>query len=191
MRIMALDTEVVVIQGGLPSKVVWQMELVVGLITLGLGIALAFHPSTSLNVISVFIGILLILGGFFHFIRALDHDEQHRTWIAVAGLLEVVIGVVMIRHLDLTKAAIGLLIGIVWIVQGVVGLMAAIMGGSKGQRGWVFVFGLISLVAGIVVVSVPSHSVNTLATLIGIWFIIMGLLEFSGGFVLRSELKKA
>ena len=82
---MALDTEVVVVQGGLPSKVVWQMELVIGLITLGLGIALAFHPSTSLNVICVFIGILLILGGIFHFIRALDHVEQHRAWIAIAG----------------------------------------------------------------------------------------------------------
>jgi uncharacterized membrane protein HdeD (DUF308 family) len=187
---MGLETEVVVLPGGLPSKVVWQMELVVGLITLGLGIALALHPSTSLNVISVFIGILLILGGIFHFIRALDHDEQHQAWIAVAGLLEVVIGVVMIRHLDLTKAAIGLLIGIVWIVQGFVGLMAGIMGGTKGQRGWVIAFGLISLIAGIVVVSVPSNSVNTLATLIGIWFIVMGLLEFSGGFVLRSELKK-
>lgn len=187
---MASDTEVVVVQGGLPSKVVWQMELVVGLITLGLGIALAFHPSTSLNVISVFIGILLILGGIFHFIRALDHEEQHRAWIAVAGLLEVVIGVVMIRHLNLTKAAIGLLIGIVWIVQGVVGLMAGIMGGTKSQRGWVIAFGLISLIAGIVVVSVPSKSVNTLATLIGIWFIVMGLLEIGGGFVLRSELKK-
>ena len=108
----------------------------------------------------MFIGILLILGGIFHFIRALDHDEQHRAWIAVAGLLEVVIGVVMIRHLDLTKAAIGLLIGIVWIVQGMVALMAGIMGGSKGQRGWVIGFGLISLVAGIVVVSVPSSSVE-------------------------------
>ena len=188
---MAPDTEVVVVQGGLPSKIVWQMELVVGLITLGLGLALTFHPSTSLNVICIFIGILLILGGIFHFIRALDHEEQHRAWIAIAGLLELVIGVVMIRHLDLTKAAIGLLIGIVWIVQGVVALMAGIMGGTTGQRGWIIAFGLISLAAGIVVVTVPSHSVNTLATLLGIWFLIMGLLEIAGGFVLRSELKKA
>ena len=188
---MASQAEVVVVQGGLPSKVVWQMELVVGLITLGLGIALAFHPSTSLNVICVFIGILLILGGIFHFIRALDHDELHRAWIAVAGLLEVVIGVVVIRHLDKSTALIGLLVGIVWIVQGIVALMAGIMGGTKGQRGWVIGFGLISLIAGIVVVSVPSKSVTVLATLIGIWFIVMGLLEIGGGFVLRSELKKA
>jgi len=188
---MPTDPEVVVVQGGVPSKVVWQVELVVGIITLGLGIALAFHPSTSLSVVCVFIGALLILGGIFHFIRALDHDEQHRAWVAIAGLLEVVIGVVMIRHLDLTKAAIGLLIGVVWIVQGIVALMGGIMGGAKGVRGWAIGFGLVSLIAGIVVVSVPSSSVNALATLLGIWFIIMGLLELVGGFVLRSQLKKA
>jgi len=188
---MASESEVVVVQGGLPSKVVWQVELLVGVVTFGLGLALAFHPSTSLNVICVFIGILLILGGIFHFVRALDHEEQHRAWVAVAGLLEVVIGVVMIRHLDLTKAAIGLLIGLVWIVQGVVALLGGIMGGAKGQRAWAIGFGLISLIAGIVVVSVPSSSVNALATLIGIWFIVMGLLELAGGFFLRSELKKA
>ena len=188
---MASEPEVVVVQGGLPSKVVWQMELVVGFITLALGIVLALRPSQSLSVIAVFIGILLIVGGVFHFIRALDHDEQHRAWIAIAGLLELVIGVVMIRHLSLTKSAIGLLIGLVWIVQGVVALLAGIMGGVKGSRGWAIGFGLISLVAGIVVVSVPEKSVTALATLIGIWFIVMGLLELAAGFVLRSDLKKA
>jgi len=76
-------------------------------------------------------------------------------------------------------------------VQGVVALMAGIMGGTKGQRGWVIGFGVVSLVAGIVVVAVPSNSVNALATLLGIWFLIMGVLEIMGGVVLRSELKKA
>ena len=188
---MPTEPDVVVAQGGVPGKVVWQVELLVGVITLGLGLALTFHPSTSLNVICVFIGILLILGGIFHFIRALDHDEQHRAWVAVAGLLEVVIGVVMIRHLDLTKSAIGLLIGIVWIVQGIVALLGGIMSGTRGVRGWAIAFGLISLVAGIWVVSTPSTSVNALATLLGIWFIVMGVFELAGGFVLRSELKRA
>jgi len=186
-----VDNEVVVVEGGVPSKYVWQVELITGFITLALGILLAFKPSQSLNVICVFIGILLILGGIFHFIRALDHEEQHRAWIVVAGLLEVVIGVVMIRHLSLTKSVIGLLIGIVWIVQGVVALLSGIMGGTKGARGWAVGFGIISLVAGIVVVSVPENSVNALAVLLGIWFIVMGLFELAAGFVLRSDLKKA
>ncbi len=182
--------DVVVVDGGLSAKVVWQLELIVGFITLALGIVLTLHPSTSLNVIYVFIGILLIIGGIFHFIRALDRDEEHRAWVAIAGLLELVIGVVMIRHLHLTQAVVGLLIGLAWIVQGVVALLAGAMSNVRGSRGWVIFFGIVSLIAGIVVVSVPANSVTALATLLGIWFIVMGLLEVAGGFVLRSRLHK-
>jgi uncharacterized membrane protein HdeD (DUF308 family) len=32
--------------------------------------------------------------------------------------------------------------------------------------------------------------VTALATLLGIWFIVMGLLEVAGGFILRSRLHK-
>lgn len=182
--------DVVVVDGGLSAKAVWQLELIVGFITLALGIVLTLHPSTSLNVIYVFIGILLIIGGIFHFIRALDRDEEHRAWVAIAGLLELVIGVVMIRHLHLTQAVVGLLIGLAWIVQGVVALLAGAMSNTRGPRGWVIFFGIVSLIAGIVVVSVPASSVTALATLLGIWFIVMGLLEVAGGFILRSRLHK-
>ena len=96
---------------GLPGKLAWQLQLFVGVITLILGIILTAHPTTSLNVICVIIGLLLIVGGVFHFVRLLDGDEQHRAWLAIAGLLEVVIGVVMIRHLHLSRALIGLLVG--------------------------------------------------------------------------------
>jgi uncharacterized membrane protein HdeD (DUF308 family) len=185
------DSQVVVVGGGLPPKIVWQLELLVGLVTLALGVVLALHPSTSLNVICVFLGVLLVIGGIFHFVRALDRDEEHRAWVAIAGLLELVIGVVMIRHLHLTQAVIGLLIGLTWIVQGVVALLAGAMSDVRGSRGWVIAFGVISLIAGIVVVSVPQGSLTTLATLLGIWFIVMGVLELIGGFVLRSALHKA
>lgn len=178
------------IDGGIPAKVVWQLELLVGLVTLALGVILTLHPSTSLNVIYVFIGILLIVGAVFHFVRALDRGEEHRAWVAIAGLLELVIGVVMIRHLNLTQAVVGLLIGLAWIVQGVVALLSGAMTKMVG-RGWVIFFGVISLAAGIVVVSVPERSVTALATLLGIWFIVMGILELIGGFVLRSAVHKS
>ena len=37
----------------------------------------------------------------------------------------------------------------------------------------------------------PQNSVNALAVLLGIWFIVMGLFELAAGFVLRSALKKS
>ena len=187
---MADGTETVVV-GAIPAKFSWQLQLFVGFVTLVLGIVLAFHPSTSLNVIAVIIGLLMIVGGIFHFIRVLDHDEQHRVWLGIAGLLELVIGVVFIRHLSLTKALIGLLVGLAWIVQGVVALMVGALGDGSGRsRGWQIFFGIVSITAGIVVVAVPENSITVLATLLGIWFLVMGVLEIITGFFLRHDLKE-
>ena len=168
----------------------WQATLFIGVVTLILGIIVTIHPSTSLNVIAVLIGILVIVSGIFQLIRVFDRAEQHRVWLGISGLLFVVIGVVLIRHLHLTVAAIGLLVGITWIVQGIAMLIAAFSGAREGPVWW-GIFGAISLIAGIVVTASPVSSVTVLAVLIGIWFIIMGLFEIIGSFIIRRALSEA
>ncbi|WP_300611142.1 HdeD family acid-resistance protein [Trebonia sp.] len=165
----------------------WQATLFIGVVTLILGFIVTFHPSGSLNVIAVLIGVLAIVSGIFQLIRTFDRTERHRAWLGICGLLFVVIGVVLIRHLHLTVAAIGLLVGITWIVQGVAGLIGAFAGAREGAFWW-GLFGAISLIAGIVVTAAPVTSVTVLAVLIGIWFIIMGLFEIVAAFIIRHAL---
>ena len=167
----------------------WQATLVLGVLTLILGIIVSFHPTGSLNVVAVLLGILMILSGIFHLIRVLDPAELHRVWLGIAGLLFIVIGVVLIRHLHLTRALIGLIIGLTWIVQGLSALIGGIAGGVREGRAWWIIFGAVSLIAGIVVATAPADSLNVLAVLLGIWFSIMGILEIIGGLLLRRVLR--
>jgi len=167
----------------------WQASLFVGIVTLILGIIVAAHPTGSLNVIAVLLGILLIISGIFHLIRVFDTSEPHRVWLGIAGLLFIVAGVILIRHLHLTRALIGLFIGITWIIQGVVALIAGISGGSREGRGWWIAFGVISIIAGIVVTATPASSLSVLAVLFGIWFIVMGIFEIIGAFMIRRALR--
>ena len=169
----------------------WQATLFLGVLTLIFGIIVSFHPRGSLNVLAVLLGVLMIFSGIFHLVRVFDPEESHRVWLGIAGLLFIVIGVVLIRHLHLTVAAIGLVIGITWIVQGLAALIGGISGGAGEGRAWWIIFGVVSLIAGIVVVSAPTSSLNVLAVLLGIWFIIMGIFEISGGFMLRHEFRAA
>jgi uncharacterized membrane protein HdeD (DUF308 family) len=167
----------------------WQATLFLGALTLILGLIVSFHPTGSLNVIAVLLGILMILSGIFHLIRVFDPRERHRIWLGIAGLLFIVIGVVLIRHLHLSRALIGLVIGITWIVQGLTALIGGISGGVREGRAWWITFGVISLIAGIVVAVAPESSVTVLAVLVGIWFIIMGIFEIIGAFLLRHALR--
>jgi uncharacterized membrane protein HdeD (DUF308 family) len=167
----------------------WQPALIIGVVTLILGIIVTAHPSGSLNVIAVLLGILAIVSGIFQLTRAFDRAERNRVWLVISGLVFIVIGVVLIRHLHLTVAAIGLFVGITWIVQGVAELMAAFT--ARTGAAWLGVFGAISLIAGIVVTAAPVTSVTVMAVLLGIWFIVMGLLEIAGALIIRHALAAA
>jgi uncharacterized membrane protein HdeD (DUF308 family) len=163
----------------------WKVTLIAGIITLILGLVVAFRPSGSLNVIAVLIGVLLIIGGLFHLIAMFGSGASHRVWLGISGLLLVVLGVILIRHLHLTVALMGLIIGIAWIVQGLSALAAGLSGAVGEGRGWWIFFGIVSLIGGIVVTAFPTNSVTVLAVLVGIWFIVQGIFEIIGAFVLR------
>jgi uncharacterized membrane protein HdeD (DUF308 family) len=169
----------------------WQATMIIGAITLVLGLIVSFHPGGSLNVVAVLIGVLAIVSGIFHLLRIFGPGESHRIWLGITGLLFIVIGVVLIRHLHLTLAVIGLFVGITWIVQGVTALIGGIGGGTREGRGWWIAFGALSLIAGIVVVSTPVNSLTVLTVLLGVWFIVMGLAEVIGGFMLRRLARQA
>jgi uncharacterized membrane protein HdeD (DUF308 family) len=180
--------------GARPSAVAalersWQPTLILGALTLILGLVVSFHPTGSLNAVAILLGILMILSGIFHLIRVFEPGEMHRVWLGIAGLMFIVVGVVLIRHLHLTRAVIGLIIGITWIVQGLAALIGGIASDVREGRAWWITFGLVSLVAGIVVATAPASSLNVLAVLLGIWFIIMGIFEIIGALLLRRTLR--
>jgi uncharacterized membrane protein HdeD (DUF308 family) len=165
----------------------WQATLILGLVTLVLGVIVTAHPDDSLTVLAVLIGIAAIISGIFHLIRAFDREAQHRAWLGTAGLVFILLGVVLIRHLHLTLALMGLLVGLTWIVQGVAGLMSAFSGPREGAVWW-GVFGFLSLIAGIVVIASPEASVTVLAVLVGIWLLVLGLFEIVGALILQHTL---
>src|ERR1700746_2870332 len=124
----------------------WQTVLIVGIVTLILGLIVAFHPSASLNVIAVLIGVLMVIAGLFHLVRMFSSGESHRVWLGISGLLLIVLGVILIRHLDLTVPFMGLIIGIAWIVQGLSVLAAGFSLPAGEGRGWWIFFGIVSLI---------------------------------------------
>jgi len=169
----------------------WGASFGLGLITLILGVILAFRPTQSLVAIAVLLGVVMIISGIYHIARALDGREHERVWRGIAGVLFILAGLVLLRHLHLSVALIGLFIGFTWIIQGVSALMETFAGGrGREERGWSVFFGIISLIAGIVVVSAPITTVGVLTVFLGAWFIVLGALEMIGSIVTRRAVKR-
>jgi uncharacterized membrane protein HdeD (DUF308 family) len=178
-----------------PARMIgWQATLLIGLCSLVLGLIVAFRPTASLVAITVLLGILAIFSGVFHLVDAVESPPGARVWPAIAGILFILVGIVMIRHLHLSLALIGLFIGFTWVIQGVSALILGLSGGRRGtvrSRWWPVIFGVVSLIAGIVVVSTPVSSVAVLATFLGIWFAVMGVFEIAAALAWRHGSRRA
>lgn len=187
------DTEDVTGHGdrALLPRLSWGTLFALGLITLILGAVIVARPTLSLIAIAVLLGVTMIVSGIYHIARALDGQETERVWRGISGVLFLLAGLVLLRHLHLSIALIGLFIGFTWIIQGVSSLMEGFSSGRRGaEAAWPAVFGIISLIAGIVVISAPISSVGVLTTFMGIWFIVMGVLEMVGSLITRRAERK-
>jgi uncharacterized membrane protein HdeD (DUF308 family) len=173
-----------------PWWTVWRASFLVGLATVVLGLIVAFRPTQSLTVVMVLFGLLLIFSGAYQAARAfegpvLDGTGHERVWRWIAAVAFIGSGLVMIRHIQFSLAVIGLVIGVTWVVQGVTLLAVSLSGGLPAHAGWTAFFGVVSLIAGIVVMTAPAVSVATLTSLVGAWFVVMGLLEMLGALLVR------
>jgi uncharacterized membrane protein HdeD (DUF308 family) len=175
------------------SSLGWGAALALGVITIVLGVILAFRPAQTLVVIAVLLGVVMMVSGIYHIVRALDGHEHDRAWRAITGVLFILAGLVLLRHLNLSIALIGLFIGFTWVVQGISALMESFSQhrAAGSVTGWTVFFGVISLIAGIVVIVAPVASVGALTVLMGIWFIVMGAMEIIGALIFRRAIKRA
>ncbi len=169
----------------------WKIALLEGIVWVVLGIIVTLHPSKSLNVVCVLAGIIVLVGGVVRLVRSFSAPEGHRAMTAIIGVFMVTVGVLLIRHLHFSLLLVAVLIGLVFIVQGTLELMVGLSGEAREGRAWPIVMGLLSLAAGIVVIAVPENSLNVLAVLLGIWFIVLGAFTIIGSMILRHVLRQS
>ena len=165
----------------------WGWVLTFGLLTLLIGILVVIDPSGSVIFVAVVIGIEFVISGIFRIVASFTGEgEGHRVWWILLGILSIVVGVFLIRHLNITISILPVIVGIFWIVQGVMEFFAAVSNRAMPSRGWTMFMGVVSLVAGIIVVSWPIQSIVTLAWVLGVFLIIYGVMISISAFQVKK-----
>ena len=167
----------------------WGWLFAYGLLTLIAGVVVLVWPSETLLVLAVLFGIQLIISGIFRFVAALASDDLTggtRVLLALLGVLSIIIGLWAVRHVLLTLLALIVFLGIFWVINGVIEIFTALGHREMPQRGWTVAMGLLSIVAGIIVLAYPGLSLLGLAVILGVWLLVFGIMEMTAAFRLRS-----
>ena len=167
----------------------WGWIMAFGTITLLAGVATLAWPGRTLIVVAVLFGIQLTVTGIFRFVAAFASDDLTggtRVLLAVLGVLSLIIGLYAVRHVLITLLALALLLGIFWIISGAMELFTALAHREMRHRGWTALMGVVSVLAGAVVLAYPGISLLVLAVVLSIWLLIFGAMQIVLAFRIRA-----
>ena len=166
------------------ARVLSWFLIVVGLLTLAVGVFFVASPHETLKVFTVIGGILLLVDGLLAIIGALVGVSESRGLLAMVGVLSVIAGVVLIKKPFQTLLVLVVILGI-WLV--VVGIARFVSAFSRREGRGINIFvAIVDVIAGIVILSWPKPSLATLAVIFGIVLIIRGALFAYAGWLARK-----
>lgn len=162
-----------------------------GVIALIVGILILVWPAKTAMVVAAIIAIYAIAAGLVYAglgIFSKTMGGWARVGHIVLGVLFIIAGVLAFLELGATTAFLalflGILVGIMWIVEGVVALTTL---GSSSSKGWSVFFAILSIVAGIVLLTSPLWGAAILWWLLGISLVVLGILQVVRAFTFKAE----
>lgn len=163
----------------------WGWSIVAGVLLVGLGLWLVTNPYRSVEVLALLVGAALIVAGVVEVVAF--GAEGRLGWAAwVAGAAVAAAGVAVIVWPDATLWAIAVLAGVGLVVTGVIRLAVALES-HRIRPDWPLQLGLgvVSIVAGGVVLAWPDATLEVLGFLLGVHALVTGLVAIGTGWQLH------
>jgi uncharacterized membrane protein HdeD (DUF308 family) len=108
-----------------------------------------------------------------------DHPSEPTSgwWlICLVGLVSVGAGVILIVRPSHSLKVVAVVLGIVFLLEGVSQVVIAITGSAQNRSMSAFV-GVLGIVVGLILVRHPMHAVNAVGLVVGIWLVAAGILR--------------
>lgn len=172
----------------------WQALTSAGAVAFILGLIVLVWPGATLLVVALLFGCYLVLSGVMSLIEGLADrhaDGAMRIAYIVLGVLGVMLGLFCLRRIDVTVVLLAFLLSAFWIMRGVLDLAVASSRHEVAGRGLRVFTGVLSLIAGILVLFWPGITLTVLLTFAGCWLLIYGIMLAILGLGLRRAVQRA
>ncbi|MFJ8008991.1 HdeD family acid-resistance protein [Streptomyces fagopyri] len=171
------------------TRSAWQAVLAAGVATLALGVLVLVWPGASLLAAGVLFGLYLLISGVLQLVAAFGTHAATslRVMAFISGALSILLGLFCFRGAMQSILLLALWIGIGWLFRGITQTLAAASDPSVPARGWQILLGIVSFLAGIVLIVSPFASVAVLTLVGGCWLLAVGVTEIVTAFRIRGR----
>jgi uncharacterized membrane protein HdeD (DUF308 family) len=164
------------------------LAIVLGVLTILVGIAALVWPGPTLLAIGLLFGIYLAIWGVGLLIRGVGgHDVSvgMRILDIVLGVFGVLTGLALMVRPGASVLTVAWILGFWFVLAGVMQLVRGFV--VPEGRWWNLIWGIVGIVAGFIILDSPEIGIATLVWIVSIGLIIQGVLELALAFAPRDR----
>jgi uncharacterized membrane protein HdeD (DUF308 family) len=169
----------------------WWAATIVGILLIIAGLIMMFNPEISYLFLSSIIGIVIFASGVSNL--ALSTNSHHiitgKMWIFISGIVEVLIGFILIFSIAISAAILPVLLGIWILFKGInmVGVSDDMNIMEIPGAGWTLLMGIMTILCAFIVLSQPLiFGTEAVVIWCSIALIMLGIAVFSYSLQLKK-----
>ncbi len=161
----------------------WWAFLIRGLLFLLVGIYMIASPASSYVALGFMFGLIIFLAGVAEFLHVTrDNDPGSRGWHLMLGIIDVILGIVLMGHITTSVAILRFIVGIWFLLRGI-----SVFRFSRrmGKSLWLTLGAVLIILFGLLILFNPTFGDMTIILWTAIAFIITGLFNIWIGAMMR------
>jgi uncharacterized membrane protein HdeD (DUF308 family) len=167
----------------------WWVLLVNGLLAILFGGLAVFATETLMLSISMYFGLLILIGGILLLIGAYDRHRRQKSYTLMftEGFISVILGALIMIFPGPTLKLFFIFIGIWALMLGLFKIYIAIaVGKTASYRYMLIIGGILIFAIGLLLLLDPSYVAGAVLKIVGAFFIVLGMLLVYYSFSLRN-----
>ncbi len=148
-----------------------------GILSILVGFYAMSLPLLATVLVVKVIAVVALASGLVLFVSAMfGRERQHRLLDFLSAILRIAVGLLMMRNMIVAVGTITLVLGWIFIIEGIYGLVLGFkLRGKNSAWGWVLLNGIAALVlGGMLIAQFPASAVWAIGLLFGINCIFTG-----------------
>ncbi|MEF9986873.1 MAG: DUF308 domain-containing protein [Bacteroidales bacterium] len=167
----------------------WWMLLVLGIITLILGIFIFMFPGISYITMSLLFGVVILFSGIIYIIMSTSKTIRGKGWLLASGIIEVIIGIMLTMWPVIAAASLPYFLGFWLLFKGftMIGIGSDLSDIKGAGWGWTIVSAILLIICAFIIFIQPVvFGVEAVIIWIGISLLIGGISLISFSMQLKS-----
>nr|WP_292966360.1 MULTISPECIES: DUF308 domain-containing protein [unclassified Allomuricauda] len=168
----------------------WWISILIGLLYIFVGIWVIRTPLESYISLSIIFSVFIFVSGIFQIIFSISNKNEMKDWgwYLAGGILDLVIGILLLAHPLMTMAILPLYVGFWLLFQSIlsIGLSFQLKAAGIPQWGWLLFWSIVTLLFSFLLLANPLFASLSIVYMTAFALITAGIFRIFLGINLKK-----